>query len=507
MSVAARDRARRLTSDMLGDARDDDATAPSNARARPPVDASKPARPLSRMDYHARLRTFSDPSSWTFGKPSTLGAAACAARGWTARGRDAVRCETCGATLCYPDCRSLEFDRAAMDGVNAEIAAALVTAHEEGCAWRETGCASSARTFPLGEDAATREDFASRVDSIARGGGGGAMCVDVWSEGSARGAALGVDADVGARLRTLVRDARAHAEEVGTSATDDDDLTPLEGRTVVDHATVMALFGWSAVALGDGDAQRRCYACALCGVESPEWTFTPVNAVGKHRTAVASTKKSTKKPKTTPAALRGAAGGTFGIGSPARVPFAPTPHEPSKPTSASAKWIAATASVVSKLTMSIAGGGASAKRDADANPAPFGAASAATPLFGAPRPVTAPHEPALASSGARFAAIVVAAATKNLAAAKKRKRITLDESARLEPPPGSELFDVANEHAPHCPWIVASRGAPGWRATLDVLVPPADEKPQTDTNTDRSRNFRVVDYAKAREMVRRFAAA
>lgn len=333
------------------------------------------------------------------------------------------------------------------------------------------------------------------------------MCVDVWSEGSARGAALGVDAEVGARLRTLVRDARAHAEEVGTSATEDDDLTPLEGRTVVDHATVLALFGWSALSLGEGDERKRCYECALCGVASPEWMFTPVNAVGKHRMAAASTKKSAKKPKTTPAALRGAAGGTFGIGSPARAPFAPTPHEPSKATSASAKWIAATAGVVSKLTMSIAGGGASVKREANANPAPFGAAAAATPLFGAPRPVTAPHEPALASSGSRFASIVVAAATKNLTTAKKRKRITLDDSARLEAPPGSELFDVANEHAPHCPWIVASRGAPGWRATLDVLVPPADDKPQSEANADRSRNFRVVDYAKAREMVRRFASA
>lgn len=333
------------------------------------------------------------------------------------------------------------------------------------------------------------------------------MCVDVWSDGSARGSALGVDAEVGARLRTLVRDARAHAEEVGTSATEDDDLTPLEGRTVVDHATVMALFGWSAIVLGDGDEQKRCYACALCGVASPEWTFTPVNAVGKHRMAVAAKKNSTKKPKTTPAALRGAAGGAFGIRSAARVPFAPTTHEPSKATSASAKWIAATASVVSKLTMSIAGGGSNAKRGADANPAPFGAPSAATPLFGAPRPVTTPHEPALASSGSRFAAVVVAAATKNLAPGRKRKRITLDDSARLEAPPGSELFDVANEHAPHCPWIVASRAAPGWRATLDVLVPPADGKTQSEVNPDRSRNFRVVDYAKAREMVRRFASA
>lgn len=507
MSLVASDvKAPTPTSDSLDASLDRRRAVASPSRATP-------ARPLSSADYFARLRTFADCASWTFGKNETLlGAVACASRGWkVVRGeRDALTCETCGAALCYPKADGYDaLDDRGKRALDEEMAGKLITGHDENCAWGETACGRAARAFPLAaDDGTTRSDFASRVDGIARGKSQVPMCVDVLSVNCARGRVAGMSDDVADRARALVADARAHAEDAETSAAGDDrnadDSTPLERRTVVDHATLMALFGWSPVSVDD-DASRRCYACALCGAMSPEWIFTSISATRKERMSASSKKQSAKRPKTTLAALRGAAGGSYGLGSTTsstKTPFAPELRN-EKSHSAKANWIAATAaaSVESKLFMSIAGGGE--RGDAVPNAAPFGATTSSTPLFGSPRPVTAHDD---AHDGSKFASVVVAAMTKKLAERTKKRRrvVSLDPDAKLEPPPGSTLFDVVNEHASYCPWIACERGLPGWRQTLDVLIPPKLSERSQD---ERARNFRVVDYVKAREMVRRYCGA
>ena len=448
-------------------------------------------------------------------------------------GKDLLRCETCEALLAYPSCENIRDDVEAMESVEREMIDALATTHERGCAWRETACSTSARMFPANEPPTTRTDFAARVAAIARGGGKVPMCAMTWCEKTGANARrkCGMETSERERVARLVRDARTHAEEAETSLGErEDDLTPLERRSAVDFATEMALFGWFPVPLVEGvESEKRAYGCALCGARSPEWTFTSVLAARKQH--VPSAQRTSKRAKTTGAALRGALGGSYGLsGVSSGVPFAPTRRDgrtaddahKAAHERASARWVAAVAgaSVLSKLTMSIAGGGAT---ETEKNATPFGATSASTPLFGSPRPVTATTiddaRDAHDSPGSTFAAVVVAAATKKLAAAssKKRKRVAVDDNARLRAPAHAVLFDCVDEHMPYCPWICREIDhrptEPGWRATLDVLMPksPADDDDDDDDaraspEDRRKKNFGVVDYAKALAMVRKYVS-
>jgi len=530
MASATPERFKRLTDAIVAPhetrapgERDDTARAHSCARVGAfDVTGARTARPLSREDYFHRLRTFRDASRW-FGKPAGASAPACAARGWILEAKDLLRCETCEALLAYPSCENVQDDVEAIESVAREMIDALATTHERGCAWRETACSTSARTFPANAPATTRTDFAARVDAIARGGGKVPMCAMTWCEenGARARRKCGMETSERERVARLVSDARTHAEEAETSLGErEDDLTPLERRSVVDFATEMALFGWSPVPLVEGvESDKRAYGCALCGARAPEWTFTSVLAARKQHVS-SSAQRASKKAKTGGAALRGALGGSYGLGGVSSVPFAPTRRDDAHKAAherASARWVAAVAgaSVLSKLTMSIAGGGAT---ETEKNSTPFGATSASTPLFGSPRPVTATDDDAGAhdSPGSTFAAVVVAAATKSLAAAssKKRKRVTVDDNARLPTPAHAVLFDCVDEHMPYCPWICREIDhrptEPGWRATLDVLVPksPDDDAEDDDARASpeerRKKNFGVVDYAKARAMVHKY---
>jgi hypothetical protein len=427
--------------------------------------------------------------------------------------------------LAYPGNTDKLDDHARRD-VNERVKKDLVDTHERGCAWRETGCSTSARAFPTASDDETRANFASQVDAITRRGGKLPVVLGVLeSDGRMKRGRESIEDGDTERIRALVRDARTHAEESEPSAGDDaDDLTPLERRSVVDYATEMALFGWSPTVV-DGDVEKEAkrrvaYCCALCGVRSPEWTFTPLIATRKP--LATSTSSSAKKLKTTLATLRGAAGGTYGLGAlrsagaAASTPFAPKLHEekPAHAPSVKSKWVAAVAgaNVLSKLTASIAGGGAS---DAKVDSTPFGLTTTSTPLFGSPRPVTTTNDAPSASMserGSKFASIVVAAATKKLAAAKKRKRVAVDENAKLNVPAHAVRFNVIDEHLPYCPWISTQIDrrdvVPGWRVTLDVLVPSADAAAvDGDARRRRANNFKVIDYARAREMVRKYLPA
>ena len=513
-----------ITSTLLDAGRVDDAPLDAALDVDASSSANLPARPLSRADYFRRLRAFRDCVRWNFDKPSALQGPACAARGWTLEARDLLRCETCEALLAYPG-NVDKLDEDARKDVNERVMKDLVDTHERGCAWRETGCSTSARGFPAASADETRADFASRVDAIARRGGKLPMVVGALEdEGRSRPTSEAIGDGEKERIRALVRDARTHAEEAETSASDDaDDLTPLERRSAIDYATEMGLFGWSPTVV-DGDLEtdakgRAAYCCALCGVRAPEWTFTPLIASRKQLAMAQSS--SSKKPKTTLAALRGAAGGTYGLGTlrsavaaAAAAPFAPKLHEekPAHSPSVKSKWVAAVAgaSVLSKLTASIAGGGAS---DAKVDSTPFGSTTSSTPLFGSPRPVTTmtdatPSATLDSEQGSKFASIVVAAATKKLAAAKKRKRVAVDENAKLNIPALAVRFNVIDEHLPYCPWISTRLDHrdvdPGWRATLDVLVPRAAADAPDAAARRRADNFKVVDYARARDMVRKY---
>jgi hypothetical protein len=497
---------------------------------------ARPARPLSRVDYFARLKTFRDASAW-FDKPSSLDAPTCAARGWMLEARDLLRCETCEALLAYPGCESLRDDETAMQEVETAMCEALVSTHERGCAWRETTCGLGARMFPSEDEPTTRIDFANRVDGIAKSGGRVPVCVELDATvPSPSVTSLGLCAEDSERVKALLREAREHAAESNDDA-DDDDLTPLERRAVVEYATEMALFGWSPepVVIDDCTGMKKsqmAYACALCGVRAPEWSFTSIAATRKRHAPTSAQKSSAKRAKTTVATLRGAAGGSYGLGSPEnraspaepRTPFSPVTHEKKTTTEqkddeqtpkskkTAIRWIAATANIASKLTMSIAGGRADAMSPV-ANASPFGATAASTALFGSPRPVTTPSSadeqtmtttPTKSSlDGSKFASVVVAAVTK-ARAAKKRVRVSTDENAAFEVPADAARFNPSAEHHGYCPWIctkIQGRDVkPGWRSTLDVLIPKGVVR---DAST-RAKNFTVVDLARAREMVRKY---
>ena len=466
------------------------------------------ALPLSAAQYFARLRTFANPSAW-FDKPASCAPPECAARGWVLDACDLLRCTSCDARLAYPACDSLLDDGVdARDAVGATIALDLHSAHHPACTWRDATCATIARAFPEEDEANTRSAFARRARDVAeRSDGAVPFCVDfAHLRGIDR-----TEADI-VRFRALVGDARAHAAEDGLEDGIGVDAVPLERRAAVDAATALALFGWSAKTIAEDGAdgvmnstdrvrRRRAYCCALCGIQAPEWMFT---GVASERRARAEKAKEKKKPKTTAAALRGAAGGAYGmnLASPA-VPFAPIVHDDERE-SASKKWIAATANVASRLRASIG-----ASTATDSNAAPFGAASSSAPhaLFGAPRPVTTTTSAGLENaSGDRLASVVVAAMTRRLAA--KRKRSTsnapsLDDSATLAPPSDAVLFDVVQEHREYCPWIVATSksSVAGWKSTLNALAGGTSTE---DARERRARNFSVVDYAKARDMVRKY---
>jgi len=494
---------------------------------------TKPARPLSRVDYFARLKTFRDASAW-FDKPSSLDAPTCAGRGWTLEARDLLRCETCEALLAYPGCESVRDDETAMRGVETAMCEALVETHERGCAWRETRCGFGARTFPSEDEPTTRMDFANRVNFIAKSGGCVPVCVELEGAVSSS-SSLGLGAEDSERVKALLREAREHAAASNDNDADDDDLTPLERRAVVEYATEMALFGWSPEPTIVDDCagvkkSQRAYACALCGVRAPEWSFTSVAATRKRHAPTSAQKSSAaaKRAKTTVATLRGAAGGSYGLGSPEnraspaepRTPFSPVTREKKTTTEkdddqqtptckkTAIQWIAATANIASKLTMSIAGGGADATSPV-ANASPFGATAASTTLFGSPRPVTTPSsadEKATTKSsldGSKFASVVVAAVTK-ARAAKKRVRVSTDENVAFQVPADAARFNPATEHHDYCPWVctkIQGRDVePGWRSTLDVLIPKGVVR---DAST-RAKNFTVIDLARAREMVRKY---
>lgn len=503
---------------------------------------TKPARPLSRVDYFARLKTFRDASAW-FDKPSSLDAPTCAGRGWVLEARDLLRCETCEALLAYPGCESVRDDETAMRGVETAMCEALVETHERGCAWRETKCGFGVRTFPSEDEPTTRMDFANRVNGIAKSGGCVPVCVELHDAVTSSSSlmSLGLRAEDSERVKALLREAREHAAESNDDAddADDDDLTPLERRAVVEYATEMALFGWSPEPTIVDDCMgmkksQRAYACALCGVRAPEWSFTSVAGTRKRHAPTSAQKSSAaaKRAKTTVATLRGAAGGSYGLGSPEnraspaepRTPFSPVTHEKKTTTEekdddqqtpkckkTAIQWIAATANIASKLTMSIAGGGADATSPV-ANASPFGATAASTALFGSPRPVTTPSSadekattPTTKSAldGGKFASVVVAAVTK-ARAAKKRVRVSTDENAAFQVPADAARFNPAAEHHDYCPWVctkIQGRDVePGWRSTLDVLIPKGVVR---DAST-RAKNFTVVDLARAREMVRKY---
>ena len=512
-------------------------------------------------DYFRRLRTFRDASKW-FDKPiASVRAPACARRGWRLAARELLRYETCEALLAYPSsggrCGGDGGGDAAMEEAMArDVEKMLVDTHERGCAWRETGTVTSARGFPAPEETSTtRGEFARRVDAVRKGGGDVPVCVVRWDglnvnaslragAGLSRGTTTSTDeTDVRSRVVTLTKEARTHAEEEeeeeerkGATMTLTGDLTPLERRSIVDYAMQLALFGWSPTRVDAGPKGecRRVYACALCGVRAPEWTFTSVTGARVPLVASSTARQSSgaKRTKTTVATLRGAAGGAYGMNigasswSAERVPFAPVIHEKAQDVdncdqaeSATKKtsihWVAATANVAAKLAMSIGSGGGAAG-GAVANAAPFGAASSApSALFGSPRPVTMAESPLESSSavvtgspldGSKFASVVVAAVTK-ARSIKKRRAVALDEDATLKIPPTAVLFDVVAEHHDYCPWVcdqIDGRDViPGWRATLDVLVPSNSSR---DATNKREKNFTVVDYARAREMVAKYLA-
>ena len=354
--------------------RENRASAQSRGLLSPPADVS---RPISMVRQTSRRER-----------------AGVRGEGWILEGKDLLRCETCEALLAYPSCENIRDDVEAMEGVEREMIDALATTHERGCAWRETACSTSARMFPANEPTTTRTDFAAHA-AIARGGGKVPMCAMTWCEKTGANARrkCGMETSERERVARLVRDARTHAEEAETSLGErEDDLTPLERRSAVDFATEMALFGWFPVPLVEGvESEKRAYGCALCGARSPEWTFTSVLAARKQH--VSSAQRTSKRAKTTGAALRGALGGSYGLSGVSSVPFAPTRRDgrtaddahKAAHERAGARWVAAVAgaSVLSKLTMSIAGGGAT---ETEKNATPFGATSASTPLFGSPRP-------------------------------------------------------------------------------------------------------------------------
>ena len=116
------------------------------------------------------------------------------------------------------------------------------------------------------------------------------------------------------------------------------------------------------------------------------------SSVSRQKATRTSAQRTSKRAKTTGAALRGALGGSYGLSGVSSVPFAPTRRDGRTADDAHKARCGAQramgrrrrgASVLSKLTMSIAGGGAT---ETEKNATPFGATSASTPLFGSPRP-------------------------------------------------------------------------------------------------------------------------
>ena len=515
MSVATPERLHTAANALIHRAR---ATNGDEPDADADADAPGTARPLRAADYFARLRTFANPGAW-FDKPACCAPPECAARGWVLDACDLLRCASCDARLAYPSCDALLAldDR---DAVGATIALALHSAHHEGCAWRETSCAALARAFPEEDEANTRSAFARRARDVAAASDGNVpFCVEF-------SALRGIDrTDVDyARFRTLMLDARAHAAEDGLEDGIGEDAAPLERRATVDAATALALFGWSAKAIdgdcadslakGTGSKSRRVYCCALCGVRAPEWMFTGVASERRRRAEAAA---SAKKPKTTAAALRGAAGGSYGLNlspppSSSAVPFATIVRDETTHPSVTTKWVAATANVASRLRASIG-----ALTSSTASSSPFGA-SVASPvsLFGAPRPVTSPTTMENAP-GDRLASVVVAAMTRRLASNRRKRSAAtaaLDDDAKLLPPSDATLFDVVREHREYCPWIVATSSSSaaavaGWSSTLRALAGGAatDSVDEDAARARRARNFAVVDYAKARAMVRKYIGA
>jgi len=481
-------------------ASDDDAIViPAPDDARPASSAVAAARPLSAADYFDRLRSFASPLVW-FDKPPSLSAKVCASHGWCALSHDVLRCRSCDAALAYPNVARASDD--VKESIARAFADALRDEHREFCAWRNARCGASVTGFPRDDDARATEAFARRFWDGAANATSMPFLVS-FRELSNEGVRADVDV-----VEAVVRRARERAEEDGFGAFVGD-VGAAERSLILDNAATLALFGWNATCVDEKTKtkDKRQYCCALCGVNVPEWTFT---AIAKARNVRARRANAVEAPRTTAAALRGAAGGSFGLRSSASaMPFAPKVREVQeniianapKSSEVTSKWIAATANVASRLRASIAGGGAATST----NTTPFGARASPQSLFGAPRPVTVDESaPAESSSGDRLASVVVAAMTKKLAAGAERKRAAAD--VKITPPSDAVCFHVIKEHMHYCPWIAtsASEGDPGWKITLEQLARATSSE---DEDERRARHHASVDLAKARDIVRKYINA
>ena len=295
------------------------------------------------------------------------------------------------------------------------------------------------------------------------------------------------------RVARLVRDARTHAEEAETSLGErEDDLTPLERRSAVDFATEMALFGWFPVPLVEGvESEKRAYGCALCGARSPEWTFTSVLAARKQH--VSSAQRTSKRAKTTGAALRGALGGSYGLSGVSSVPFAPTRRD-GRTADDAHKAAHERASAMGRRRR---GGeraietddehrrrwrdGDGKERDAFRRDVGVDAVirkSATGDGDGERRRARRARQPRIDVRGRRRRRSDEKARRGVVQETQTRRRRRQRQASR---PGARRSSTIADEHMPYCPWICREIDhrptEPGWRATLDVLMPksPVDD--------------------------------
>ena len=116
-------------------------------------------RPFDASDLFRRLRTFR--TRWWFGKPPNLSPHACAIRGWTNVGPDALRCESCHATLDATTVGSRT------DSHTSLLVSRLETAHDTICAWRKRACAETLAALPVATAQETQRQVEMRRQTIA----------------------------------------------------------------------------------------------------------------------------------------------------------------------------------------------------------------------------------------------------------------------------------------------------------------------------------------------------
>jgi hypothetical protein len=109
-----------------------------------------------------RLQTFR-PSTW-FGKPDSLSAPACAARGWCNTGHDLLTCEYCGRKLSCKLPANLASSAGA--ALVAKYTSSLSSSHEEACPWATFTVDPCQPSFPVSTNVRLAADFHTRQQGL-----------------------------------------------------------------------------------------------------------------------------------------------------------------------------------------------------------------------------------------------------------------------------------------------------------------------------------------------------